>query len=174
MPAAAAYTSVRQVPAAYKDPSLAHLFQGKTILDWGAGRFPDAQTWLKENLQCTSLPYDPFNLPVVLNLTTIQAVMEGQIKVDTIACLNVLNVLQDKEERAALYLAIALAAGAQSIPAMVIQVYEGNGSGIPSTGKVTQTNLKMENYLEEIQEYFPLRTWDYTKRKNTLVMTRKQ
>jgi hypothetical protein len=173
MPAAAAYTSTRQVPAAFKDPALSHLFQGKNVLDWGAGKYLDAQTWLRENRQCMCMPYDPFNLPATQNLAVLTAVSSGTISIHTVTCLNVLNVLQDKSERETLYDTIANLVLPLGIPALVFQVYEGNGTGIPSTDGITQTNMKASSYLGEIHQYFPEQTWDISKRKNILVLTRK-
>lgn len=172
MPEAAAYTSTRQVPAAYKDPNLVHVFKNGINLDWGGGKYDDASKYLLTQLNCTNLIYDPYNRTNDHNNTILNIVALG--KLTSITCLNVLNVIQDPAERNQLLLDIKQQACYNpNIKAVLFQIYEGNKSNIPSTGKTTQNNKPTKEYLPEILAHFPETLWHTTTKQNTITVNKR-
>lgn len=150
----AAYTSTRQIPAFISQwvPE-----RGSVILDFGGGRFDDATGFLDATHGCTNLVYDPFNRSEAHN-----AAVESTTKhtgCDYIICLNVLNVVQNKEERREIVSKI-LEFTSTRTREIIFQIYEGDCSGITSTN-TAQMNTKTQVYVPEISEVFNASTgWE--------------
>lgn len=144
-----AYTSTRQIPAAFKIKDAVAIFGDGFNLDFGGGKYDDATTYLRDNLHCVNAVYDPFNRSLAHNIRVIRN-LDG---LRTITLLNVLNVIQDKHERIDTLLAIKhLRDFIPTVKHVLIQIYEGNKTGIPGTGKVVQRNLPAKDYLPEIEK----------------------
>ena len=151
-----AKTSVPQIPAAYTDPNLKHVYRGSRNLDYGGGRFEKATEYLMTGLNCENLVYDPHcrtpahNIDVIRNLD-----FDGGIKV--ISCLNVLNVLLDKEDRDQVIEAVKyLANSYPSVKHVVFQVYTVDSSGVSTK---SQLNKKPSWYFEDLRKEF--QDWDF-------------
>lgn len=143
-----AYTSTRQIPAAFKIKDAVAIFGDGFNLDFGGGKYDDASIYLRDSLNCQNAVYDPFNRSLAHNIRVIRN-LDG---LRTITLLNVLNVIQDKHERIDTLLAIKhLRDSIPSVKHVLIQIYEGNKTGIPSTGKIVQCNMPAKEYLDEIQ-----------------------
>jgi hypothetical protein len=174
MSKASAYTSTRQIPAAFKEESLATIFtESGHNLDWGGGKFDDASAWLQEKYGCLNSIYDPYNRSLKHNLEVLRGI-DWDVNVKSITCLNVLNVIQDKDERKDLLEGLAyLGNNYISIKHVILQVFSGNNSGVPSTGKISQNNLPLKEYMGEIREAFPQQLWNALilgSKKNILVL----
>lgn len=172
MPAASAYTSTRQIPAAFKKFENYPIFSNGTNLDWGGGKYDDASDYLQEHLNCTNLIYDPYNRTEEHNNTILDIIAQGCLT--SITCLNVLNVIQDPAERNQLILDIKQqACYNQKIKAVLFQIYEGNKSNTPSSGKTTQNNKPTKEYLKEILAHFPESQWHTTTKQNTITVNKR-
>lgn len=137
-----------KVPAVFKK---VYWTAGRTNLDLGGGKYDTATEWLEER-GVTNLIYDPYNRPRVHNKLVLHyAYSEG---VDYVTISNVLNVINDVEERHKLLLKAwtALKTGRFCF----ITVYEGDGSGIgkPTKKDCWQNNMKLKEYLGEVYEVF--------------------
>ena len=110
------------------------------------------------------------NLQILLNARSIVY--------SSISCLNVLNVITDAAERAAVLESLAmLAKDIGTVKYVVLQVYEGDSSGTPGKGRVSQNNQKLAWYLPDIQKFFPELFWKYQvtgDKKNILLLTLEQ
>jgi len=85
-----AETSIKQVPALHKQY---RLFSGKTVLDYGGGRYDLGINYLKAVGFEVEI-YDPFNRSPEHN----EIALQGQY--DTVIVSNVLNVIKEKPVRA--------------------------------------------------------------------------
>ena len=172
MPASSAYTSTRQIPAAFKKFENYPIFSNGINLDWGGGKYDDASKYLLTQLNCTNLIYDPFNRSTDHNNNVMEIVAQGHLT--SITCLNVLNVIQDPIERNQLIQDIKQQTCYNpKIKAVLFQIYEGNKSNIPSSGKTTQNNKPTKEYLKEIQAHFSNDSWHTTTKQNTITVNKR-
>ena len=156
-----AYTSVKILPKAFKK----FPFRG-TNLDFGGGKWDKATVYLKNNHNCENLVYDPYNRTKEHNKEVATRVKtEG---VDSITCLNVLNVIKDKDERKmtlfSIYNAVMSSSMVGKKPLFIFQVYEGD----KTANKDIQTCMKAKEYIPEIQAYFP--SWSIKRMGNIIVV----
>jgi hypothetical protein len=164
-----AYTSTRQIPATFKKYS--EDFRFGVNFDFGGGKYDDATKYL-ETLGATNLVYDPYNRSSKHNEDVKDELFANGV--NTITCLNVLNVIKDQNERhytisQLLNLARASFDERNEYPVIFIQVYAGNGSGVPSE-TTTQLNKKPAQYMEEI-EYFFKDEWNINRKGNIFKIT---
>ena len=161
MPQDSAYTSVKILPKAFKMFS----FHGRN-LDFGGGKWDKATVYLKNNHNCENLVYDPYNRTEEHNKEVANRVQtEG---VDSITCLNVLNVIKNKNERYNTLYAIKLltevSADIGKLPIVIFQVYEGD----KTANKDIQTCMKTKEYIPEIQAHFP--NWSIKRKGNVIIV----
>lgn len=161
MPQDSAYTSVKILPKAFKMFS----FHGRN-LDFGGGKWDKATVYLKNNHNCENLVYDPYNRTEEHNKEVANRVQtEG---VDSITCLNVLNVIKNKNERYNTLYAIKLltevSADIGKLPIVIFQVYEGD----KTANKDIQTCMKTKEYIPEIQAHFP--SWSIKRKGNVIIV----
>lgn len=135
----------RKAPAVYSMPKAVDVMTGKTVVDIGGGRFDTAQEAAQVYGATVSI-YDPFNRTPEHNA----AVLAGSYDVAVIS--NVLNVIDSRAARGEV---VQLAA--QKAAALLITVYEGDGSG---TGRQTaadswQENRRTADYMDEIAAALP-------------------
>lgn len=161
MPQDSAYTSVKILPKAFKMFS----FHGRN-LDFGGGKWDKATVYLKNNHNCENLVYDPYNRTEEHNKEVANRVQtEG---VDSITCLNVLNVIKNKNERFNTLYAIKLltevSADIGKLPIVIFQVYEGD----KTANKDIQTCMKTKEYIPEIQAHFP--SWSIKRKGNVIIV----
>lgn len=124
---------------------------GTVNVDIGGGRFDTAQEFLKPK-GVENLVYDPYNRSKEHNKRISDRL--DKKKADTATISNVLNVIQEKSAR----FEVLNNARENVKPGgeVYITVYEGNGSGIGAeTSKGYQLNMKLKDYLSEVQEVFP-------------------
>ena len=157
-----AYTSVKILPKAFKK----FPFRGRN-LDFGGGKWDKATVYLKNNHNCENLVYDPYNRTDEHNAMVVNRVATDGI--DSITCLNVLNVIKDKKERRTLICSIHRAMdesrlNADKIPLIIFQVYEGD----KTANKDIQTCMKTKEYIPEIQEIFA--SWSIKRMGNIIVV----
>ena len=125
--------------------------KGTVNVDIGGGRFDTAQEFLKPK-GVENLVYDPYNRSKAHNQRISDRL--DKKKADTATISNVLNVIQEKDAR----IEVLNNAKENVKPngEVYITVYEGNGSGIGAeTSKGYQLNMKLKDYLTEVQEVFP-------------------
>ena len=156
-----AYTSVKILPKAFKMFS----FHARN-LDYGGGKWDKATVYLKNNHNCENLVYDPYNRTEEHNKEVANRVQtEG---VDSITCLNVLNVIKNKNERYNTLYAIKLltevSADIGKLPIVIFQVYEGD----KTSNKDIQTCMKTKEYVPEIQAHFP--NWSIKRKGNVIIV----
>lgn len=126
--------------------TLGHLLSsGSVNLDFGGGKYDTVTEMLKER-GIKNIVLDPYSRPKEY-LETSRTI--GIIKIDSVTCLNVLNVILDREERIAelkkLFVLCLI-----NCCTLYVQVYEGNRTGIVSDG-LCQTNMKLVDYIPEIK-----------------------
>lgn len=161
-----AYTSVNQVPAAFKVVSL----KG-TNLDFGGGKFDTATKFLKDR-GVKNLVFDPFNRPFRHNADVLASIRTKNL--NSITCLNVLNVLQDDSDIVCILAEIKGLAEEYKVDTLIFQVFEGNRSGILSE-TTAQRNQKAVDYVPVIQRQFT--DWEMTRhgsKKNIFQLIRKK
>ena len=156
-----AYTSVKILPKAFKLFS----FHGRN-LDFGGGKWDKATVYLKNNHNCENLVFDPYNRTDEHNKEV--ATIVETTGVDSVTCLNVLNVIKDKDERHKLYYTLGLVVHssymAGKLPIMIFQVYEGD----KTANKDIQTCMKAKEYVPEIQAHFP--SWSIKRKGNVIIV----
>lgn len=154
-----AKTSIKQVPALFKDKNTRF---GDTNIDIGGGRFDLAKDYLA-SIGTRNMVFDPYNRTAKENTSTLSFLRGGE-RADTATCANVLNVIAEPAARANVILETAKAIKPDGTA--YFMVYEGDGSG---TGKETsagwQNNRKTADYLSEIGEYF-----DSVQKKGKLII----
>lgn len=154
-----AKTSIKQVPALFKDKNTRF---GDTNIDIGGGRFDLATDYLA-SIGTQNMVFDPYNRTAKENTSTLSFLRGGE-RADTATCANVLNVIAEPAARANVILETAKAIKPDGTA--YFMVYEGDGSG---TGKETsagwQNNRKTADYLSEIGEYF-----DSVQKKGKLII----
>lgn len=161
MPQDSAYTSVKILPKAFKMFS----FHGRN-LDFGGGKWDKATVYLKNNHNCENLVYDPYNRTEEHN-KEVAHILETE-GVDSITCLNVLNVIKNKDERYNTLYAIKLlsevSADIGKLSIVIFQVYEGD----KTANKDIQTCMKTKEYVPEIQAHFP--NWSIKRKGNVIIV----
>ena len=143
-----AKTSIKQIPALFKDKNVRF---GKTNVDIGGGRFDLATEFLAEQGTKNYL-FDPYNRPENVNMATLKFLQDGN-RADTATCANVLNVIAEPAARANVILEAAKAIKQEGTA--YFMVYEGDGSGVGrETSSGWQNNRKTADYVGEIAQYF--------------------
>lgn len=134
----------RKAPAVYSMPKAVDVMTGKTVVDIGGGRFDTAQEAARVYGATVSI-YDPFNRTPEHNA----AVLAGSYDVAVIS--NVLNVIDSEAARGEV---VQLAA---QKAALLITVYEGDGSGIgrQTAADSWQENRRTADYMDEIAAALP-------------------
>jgi hypothetical protein len=162
-----AYTSTRQIPALFK----LNVLHG-TNFDFGGGKYDDGSKYLATQ-GVTNLVYDPFCRSDNHNGASLQSLEESGV--DSITCLNVLNVIKDDEERLSVIKQIAGKAHTNhyrhmKFPTVFFQIYEGDRTGTPHP-KNSQLNRRTADYINEITEVFE--NCEITKKKNIITINLK-
>lgn len=156
-----AYTSVKILPKAFKMFSF-----HERNLDFGGGKWDKATVYLKNNHNCENLVYDPYNRTEEHNKEVANRVQTKGV--DSITCLNVLNVIKNKNERYNTLYAIKLltevSADIGKLPIVIFQVYEGD----KTANKDIQTCMKTKDYIPEIQAHFP--NWSIKRKGNVIIV----
>lgn len=159
-----AKTSVSQIPAAYTEPGLKHVYAHARNLDYGGGRFEVGTAHLAK-VNCQNFVYDPHCMTPAHNIHTL--VSFGRVGFQVISCLNVLNVLLDKKDRDEAIEAVKLLASENtSVKHVVFQVYTVNSSGAPTK---TQLNKKAEYYWPALTEAFGSWSYEIIGDKNNII-----
>ena len=141
-------TSLRQVPALFKNPNVRF---GEVNIDIGGGRFDLATEYLAER-GTRNLVFDPYNRGEETNRATLDYLMAGN-RADTATNANVLNVIAEAPARANVILEMAKAIKPDG--RAYFMVYEGDGSGVGrETSAGYQNNRKTADYVPEIEQFF--------------------
>lgn len=156
-----AKTSIRQVPALFKDKNARF---GEINVDVGGGRFDLATDYLAER-GTRNLIFDPYNRDEATNRATLDFLRAGN-RADTATNANVLNVVAEAPARANIILEAAKSIKPDGTA--YFTVYEGDGSGIGrETSAGWQNNRKTADYMDEIRQYF-----DAVERRGKLIIAR--
>ena len=174
-----AYTCTRQIPAAYTCEDLAPVYGAGHNLDWGGGRYDDATDFLMHHYVCKNSVYDPYNRTEEHNKKVLQEIPNDLTPLVSLSILNVLNVITDDHERwLLLNKVMSFVNQFKTCQAIVIQVYEGNRSGVPSKAPHTQLNKPASFYKGQIADAAPhgwyLSPKMYGDKKNIYLLTRKE
>lgn len=154
-----AKTSLRQVPALFKDKNVQF---GDVNIDIGGGKYDLATEFLAER-GTQNLVFDPYNRGEATNRATLDFLRDGS-RADTATNANVLNVIAEAPARANVILEMAKAIKPDG--KAYFMVYEGDGSGVGrETSAGWQNNRKTADYLEEIERYF-----DSVERRGKLII----
>lgn len=127
--------------------------QGSLNLDYGGGRWNNAAQYLKD-YDVLNLVYDPFNRSKEHNKDVLDFVKKNG-GADTVTCSNVLNVIKEPENRLSVIKNCDRLV--KSGGTVYFTVYEGSGSGEGKANdkrKSYQTNMKTEDYQEELEQVF--------------------
>lgn len=151
MPIESATTSIKQVASGLKK-LVADIAEKNDInLDYGGGRYDDGTEYLAQ-YEITNLVYDPFNRSESHNQNILNIL--NNKKADTATCLNVLNVIQDKEERINVVKDVIRYVKPGGVA--LFQCYKGDGSReVKRTSKGWQLNQPISFYKNEIEENIP-------------------
>ncbi len=151
MPVESAATSIRQVASELKKLVARIAAKDDVNLDYGGGRYDDGTEYLAQ-YGITNLVYDPFNRSESHNQNVLNIL--NNKKADTATCLNVLNVIQDKEERIDVVKDVIRYVKPSGIA--LFQCYKGDGSQeTRRTSKGWQLNQPISFYKNEIEENIP-------------------
>lgn len=154
-----AKTSLRQVPALFKDKNVQF---GDVNIDIGGGKFDLATEFLAER-GTQNLVFDPYNRGEATNRATLDFLRDGS-RADTATNANVLNVIAEAPARANVILEMAKAIKPDG--KAYFMVYEGDGSGVGrETSAGWQNNRKTADYVDEIKRYF-----DSVERRGKLII----
>lgn len=157
-----AKTSIKQVPALHKSRYVAEVGQDATVLDYGAGKYPElAEKYLKSIVQIAEYtPYDPYNLPGRL-------ITDKTFKTfDMVLCSNVLNVIYEDDVITGIIRNVICHTrkGGHAF----FTVYEGDQSG---NGRITtkgyQRNERTQRYMAYILKACP---WVHLERKGKIII----
>lgn len=162
-----ANTSLNQVPALHKSPTLdmyveaTKLKHAKSenfpfivpfIVDYGAGRYDAGKVFLTDRHNIPVFCYDPYNRPVKENKITAEIMKTGICPI--VICANVLNVVNDTNAIRDILSNIRHAIRDVNGVAL-FTVYEGNKSGIGAVTKAGyQRNARTSEYIPILREYF--------------------
>lgn len=145
-------TSRKQVPACAKmlDKLAPNWRYANRVLNFGCGLYPE----LTENYftrfhnQVNHVAnYDP-NSEATNVVTGIDAITEDKDRFDVVLCANVLNVCEDIDD-------VLLDLARVDFDCAVIQIYEGNGTGVGGkTRDGYQRNQRVNDYIVKVQQYF--------------------
>ena len=127
--------------------------QGSLNLDYGGGRFDNVAQYLKD-YDVLNLVYDPFNRSKAHNKDVLDFIKKNG-GADTVTCSNVLNVIKEPENRLSVIKNCDRLV--KSDGTVYFTVYEGSGSGEGKANdkrKSYQTNMKTEDYQEELEQVF--------------------
>lgn len=156
-----AKTSLRQVPALFKDKNVQF---GDVNIDIGGGKYDLATEFLAER-GTQNLVFDPYNRGETTNRATLDFLRDGS-GADTATNANVLNVIAEAPARANVILEMAKAIKPDG--KAYFMVYEGDGSGVGrETSAGWQNNRKTADYVDEIKRYF-----DSVERRGKLIIAR--
>ena len=154
-----AKTSLRQVPALFKDKNVQF---GDVNIDIGGGKYDLATEFLAER-GTQNLVFDPYNRGEATNRATLDFLRDGS-RADTATNANVLNVIAEAPARANVILEMAKAIKPDG--KAYFMVYEGDGSGVGrETSAGWQNNRKTADYVDEIKRYF-----DSVERRGKLII----
>lgn len=154
-----AKTSLRQVPALFKDKNVQF---GDVNIDIGGGKYDLATEFLAER-GTQNLVFDPYNRGETTNRATLDFLRDGS-RADTATNANVLNVIAEAPARANVILEMAKAIKPDG--KAYFMVYEGDGSGVGrETSAGWQNNRKTADYMDEIKRYF-----DSVERRGKLII----
>lgn len=154
-----AKTSLRQVPALFKDKNVQF---GDVNIDIGGGKYDLATEFLAEK-GTQNLVFDPYNRGETTNRATLDFLRDGS-RADTATNANVLNVIAEAPARANVILEMAKAIKPDG--KAYFMVYEGDGSGVGrETSAGWQNNRKTADYMDEIKRYF-----DSVERRGKLII----
>lgn len=134
--------------------SMITLAPGTVNLDFGGGKYDNVAEYLKP-LDVLNVVYDPFNRSKEHNKEVLDVVKQNG-GADTITCSNVLNVIEEPENRLDVIKKCYRCLKPGGIA--YFTVYEGSGSG---EGKANdkrasyQTNMKTSDYVDDIASVFP-------------------
>ena len=126
--------------------------QGSINLDLGGGKYDNATKYLR-TFDCINLVLDPYNRTKKHNNNVLRTIDKNGGS-DTVTCLNVLNVIVERDIR------ISLIQQAYDLlkpnGVAYFQIYEGNRSGVGCETKKDcwQNNLLCREYITEIELYF--------------------
>jgi hypothetical protein len=122
---------------------------GTVNADIGGGRYDTATDYLKTQ-GVENLIYDPFNRSEEHNQQVVSRLTGGQA--DTATVSNVLNVIQEPENRSEV-----ISQASQAINdtgSAYFTFYKGKGEARATAGDSWQENRKAESYVAEIQKHF--------------------
>lgn len=136
-----------KLPAIFRKYSAKHSMTGKTVLDYGCGKYTELP-WehCLRNGAAWYAPYDPYNQPDKQNRAALRLVENGN-RFDIAFCSNVLNVIDDDNTvRGIISHLVTLARD------VYITVYEGDktGEGRQTGPDQYQRNEPLRSYLEMI------------------------
>lgn len=139
-----ANTSLNQIPKTGKLLKKMQL-EGKTILDYGCGKYNLFKDYCTNELNLTYFGYDPYWKNQEENNDALYCMP------DLITCNNVFNVI---EENNIIELILDRLKDYQC--KVIIKIYEGNKTGIGKISKndCFQRNMKAKDYLPIISNYF--------------------
>lgn len=119
----------------------------KTNFDYGGGKYNKGTKYLKSK-GVNNVIFDPYNRDPKHNALAWRISENAEVS----TLFNVLNVIPTKEER----LYILKQAARKKVRRIYITVYEKNKSGKGhKTRDGWQNNMKLKDYLDEIQEIYP-------------------
>jgi hypothetical protein len=147
-------TARNQLPAIFGRVSRLAGWERDTVnLDIGSGPYNKLTEALKEQ-GVTNLPYDPYALSLLTNLSNIREASKG---VDTVTLSNVLNVLQTETQMLGV---LRLAREyVKDNGTVYIAVWPGNGTGIAGkTRDGYQQNKRLKQYLAIVRMVFSAET----------------
>ena len=132
--------------------SLVRFQPGSINLDYGGGKFDNAEEFLNDRYDATNLVYDKYNRSSEHNSNVLKEVRKNG-GADTVTLSNVLNVIAEPEER----LAVLRNCKRFVKPGgkVYITVYEGvKGKGPSETKSGYQLNRQTKDYEDELKEVF--------------------
>lgn len=158
-------TSCNRVPIGIK-----HLAERKDYvscnLDYGGGRYDTATNYL-EGFGIENHVYDPYNRSAEHNTEALSH------EFDSVTLLNVLNVIESPQERREV---IRDAYSRLKEGVMIIQIYEGDKSGVGTISKkqTYQGNRKTEFYVDEVKEALAgeLKIWHVDWKKKFIIINK--
>lgn len=163
MSAESAYTSRNQVPALMK----MELLKGVN-LDYGGGKYDKATEYLATQ-GVNNFVIDPFNRSKEHNDWAFDQTILGK-RLDSITCLNVLNVIPDANERESVVRHISIIASQHYLlrhryPTIYFQVYNGKCKKV---NEDVQVRKPMSFYEPMLKMCFPSEHWQAYNKGNCM------